>query len=161
MLLGLFSEQIVRSSSRWSLIGVACLLLMASSTSCLKSGVPTIEDVGAAAPPQRYSVESLTGKRDGARVRARFVLENGAAGNRLDLILALDLGPPIRLDDGKYSFRVNDKLLEGKVAALSVDFQAGQSSGMNLGGKFVLLGDNGTSLYRVTIPTTPFEAAYR
>jgi len=137
-------------------------LLVAFHLLCSKPQEARVEAVdGDQIRTVALSLSSLGGKRDGASVNASLVFEGPEKRGRLVLELELDLGPPIRLARGGFVFRQSGKEISGAVDALSLDFQAGQSSGMSLGGRFALYSHSGTVLYRVYVPAKPFETTYR
>jgi hypothetical protein len=135
---------------------------IAMQIECGKPRKATVEAVeGGKDGTLPFSFAALDGRRDGARVSAAVVFAGQRNGDRLDLNLLLDLGPPIHLASGTYQMREGDRTRAGRVESLSLDFEAGQSGGMSLGGRFLLISSSGVTRYRVFLPSTPFDSAYR
>ncbi|HEV8132115.1 MAG TPA: hypothetical protein VGQ81_12740 [Acidobacteriota bacterium] len=96
-------------------------------------------------------MQSLSGVRDGDRLKARLVFDGGTSSLEMNLIFRI--GVPTRLELGNYRWERTSELLEGKVRALSVTFLGGQGDRPSLGGVFELLSPEGVTLYKVTLPT--------
>ncbi len=129
---------------------------------CEKSHQPLIEAIDKDhSIPLPFSLASLEARRDGAYVRAAIEFKGSGVSDRLVITLELDLGPPIHLASGDFRISQSGRMQSGKVDADSVDFQAGQSSGMSLGGRFRLLSQSGEMLYRVSLPATAVDTPYR
>jgi hypothetical protein len=145
------------ASIAWGLV-----LLLALNLDCERSHGVLIEEIeGDHGKPLPFSLASLEARRDGARVRAGIEFRGSGASGRLLLTLELDLGPPIRLAGGDFRIWLDGKMQSGTIDADAVDFQAGQSSGMSLGGRFRLLSNRGEMLYRIVLPATAVQTPYR
>jgi hypothetical protein len=107
-----------------------------------------------------FSFSSLEGRRDGDRVSATLEFQGADSRDRLLLRLNLDLGPPITLATGTYQLQTGGTTSAGNVEAPSIEFQAGQSGGMGLGGRFFLLDDKGRRRFLVNLPHSRIEATY-
>ncbi len=143
-------------------LALGLALLMLFDVGCNESHKPLVEAIDKdRSSPLPFALASLEARRDGAYVRAAIEFKGSGVSDRLVLTLELDLGPPIRLASGDFRVWQSGRLQSGKVDADSVDFQAGQSSGMSLGGRFRLLSQSGETLYRVSLPTTAVETPYR
>lgn len=143
----------------WIVFGLAILITV--QVHCTKPQKAAVEAIAKdQAKPLPFSFAALEGRRDGARVNATLEFEGSHKRDRLVLKLEVDLGPPIRLASGTFQIPLSDRTVTGKVEASSLDFQAGQSGGMSLGGHFVLLGDGGGTMYRVTLPPTLMGTAF-
>ena len=99
-------------------------------------------------------------RRDGDRVSALLEYAGPDRSSRLTIRLQIDLGPPIQLAGGKFECRQNGESLEGKVEASSIEFQAGQSGGMGLSGRFVLQSTGAAKSFRVILPPTLMGYVY-
>ena len=106
-----------------------------------------------------FSFDSLEARRDGARVSATLAFKDSGSG-RLMVKLELDLGPPIRLASGTFLIRQSGQTFAGKVEATALNFQAGQSGRMSLGGQFLLFDQSSTASYRVILRPTLTGSAY-
>ena len=137
------------------------LVLVATQIGCGPSRKPTVESLETAQPRTLpFSFSSLEGRRDGDRVSAILEFQGADSRDRLILRFNLDLGPPISLANGTYQLQTKGTTSAGNIEAPSIDFQAGQSGGMGLGGRFFLLDDKGRRVFRVTLPHTLIGATY-
>ncbi len=139
------------------------ILLAAVQVHCRKSEPVGVEAVdGSQARPLSFEFTSLDGRRDGARVNATVEYEDRVkGGGRLILELEVDLGPPIRLASGRFQINDGGRMMIGTATATSLDFQAGQSGGMSLGGRFNLQDSAGRTRYRVDLPPTLIGPTFR
>jgi hypothetical protein len=108
-----------------------------------------------------YNVKSLTGVRDGDKLKSQLVLA-GKDGT-LTLLLNFQIGVPTKLESGTWLWSRTDvsETLQGTVQAVgAVTFQGGQDGPPSLGGNFALVGkDVDVSLYEVKLPVTRVETA--
>lgn len=105
-----------------------------------------------------YRVKSLTGIRDGEKLKSQLVLADN--NGTLTMHMSFQVGVPTKLESGVYQWTRADvkDTLTGTIAADAVTFQGGQDSPPSLGGTFELLGgDVGVSLYQVRVPATRME----
>jgi hypothetical protein len=151
-----------RSPARVARIAAGILLLAATHSRCAPSRQAAIESLeGGQSRILPLTFASLEGRRDGDRVKATLEFQNLTNRDRLTIRMEIDLGPPIRLAGGTFRFQGASWTQAGKVDSPSLDFQAGQSGGMGLGGIFLLLDDVNKKLYRVYLPPTVMGVAYR
>lgn len=97
-------------------------------------------------------IDSVTGGRDGAEIRATAVFSRGE--DRIMLELELYLDPPARFVRGRHRSRLAGEDIEGPVSSDGVDFLGGQTSNVSVGGAYVLEGSDGAPRYRVRFPAT-------
>ena len=141
---------------------LALTLLAVAQVHCRKpeqAGVEAIE--GTQARPLPFKFASLEGRRDGARVNATVEYEDRISGGRMVVELDVDLGPPIRLANGRFQINDGGRMMIGTVTALSLDFEAGQSGGMSIGGRFNLQDSTGKTRYRVALPPSLIGPTFR
>ena len=135
---------------------------VAMLSGCSSPEIARVQSIeGAQTRTLPLSFVSLDGRRDSDRVSAALEFRDPHNRDRLLIQLRIDLGPPIRLAGGNYRFQLNDRTLTGTVESSSLDFQAGQSGGMGLGGTFLLLDDTARKVYRVDLPQTVIGVTYR
>ncbi len=138
------------------------LLLAAAQSGCAPSRNATVESLDGAQPRiLPLSFASLEGRRNGDRVNTTLEFQNPNGRDHLIIQMEIDLGPPIRFAGGTYRFQGAGHVPAGRVDSSSLDFQAGQSGGMGLGGRFFLLDDAGRKLYRVDLPPTVIGVTYQ
>ncbi len=143
------------------LLVIELLLLVTVQLRCGRPQTALVEAIhGDQSQTLPLSLASLEGKRDGASVRASLVFQGSGNHERLEIELGLDLGPPIRLASGKFVFRQGGNETAGTVGASSLDFQAGQSGGMSLGGRFILYNSSSEPIYRVFVPPKLLDSSY-
>jgi len=151
-----------RSRAHSSRIASAILLLIAWQSGCDSRGIASVESLEDGQPRTvPLTFYSLDGRRDGDRVNAALEFRDPGGRDRLSIQLVIDLGPPIHLAGGTFHMQRSDKTQTGRVDSTSLDFQAGQSGGMGLGGKFILLDHAGKVSYRVHLPRTVIGPTYR
>ena len=97
-------------------------------------------------------VESMSGQRDGADVRATGVFSHGE--DRMTLSLEFVLGPPARFVRGRHSSRIAGQFIESPVSSESVTFLGGQSDAPSIGGVFLFENPRDGSRYRLRFPPT-------
>ena len=106
-----------------------------------------------------YQVKSLTGIRDGEKLKSQLVLADN--NGTLVMQMSFQVGVPTKLESGIYQWNRTDvkDALKGTIKADAVTFQGGQDSPPSLGGTFELLGgDVDVSLYQVRVPATRMVA---
>lgn len=146
----------------WWKMASGLAMLIALQLECGRRDTAAVEAIEGDQPRLlALSLGSLSGRRDGDHVNATLTFKGNDPQDRLVVGLILELGPPIRLGNGTFLIREQGKMVMGKVDATSLTFQAGQSGGMNLGGRFLLLDNSGTTLYRVLLPNTVMNSSYR
>ena len=101
-------------------------------------------------------VESMSGRRDGADVRATGVFAQGE--DRITLSLEFVLGPPARFVRGRHSSRIGGQFVESPVSSESVTFLGGQSDAPSIGGVFVFENPRDGSTYRLRFPPTLMDS---
>lgn len=132
------------------------LVLLGLATACSGPGEASVEALGGQSPaPLALRLSSLTGARDGGRLRAEARFEGEAGWLRLDL--EFKLGVPTTLDQGSYEAEIQGRRETGSVTSKSITFLGGQSDRPNLGGVFTLLSRDGAPRYRVRLPTSIVE----
>jgi hypothetical protein len=123
---------------------------------CAAPKQPGVEDLDKHERLSLYKLISLAGTRDGDRLDARAVFSDSSSMLTMDMHFAV--GAPTRLSAGEWRWTRNGSVLNGTVAARSVDFLGGQSGPPSMGGNFDLLDAQGAAHYRVTIPLTELKA---
>jgi hypothetical protein len=131
-------------------LAFGCLLTLSSS--CARTPAPAVEDLRAGKPVSAFSLASFTGTRDGERVSARAQFQDGA--RTLTVLLEFKVDPQPHLQTGTWEGLEN----HGTVRERAATFLGGQSGPPSLGGRFDLIGPDGSELYRVTIPLQPLIA---
>lgn len=130
--------------------GVAVLSLVVL-TSCASREAKPIEDLTGARDVSIYTLRSLQGTRDGDRLDVKALYGNGVEGVTVDLVFKVT--PPTRLESGSWSGLGG----KGSVQERSVTFLGGQSGPPSIGGRFALIGPEGTAVYLVSIPLQPLK----
>ncbi len=101
-------------------------------------------------------VESMSGQRDGADVRANGVFTHGE--DRMTLSLEFVLGPPARFVRGTHNSRIAGQVVESPVSSESVTFLGGQSDAPSIGGVFLFENPADGSRYRLRFPPTLLDS---
>ena len=101
-------------------------------------------------------VESMSGQRDGADVRATGVFTHGE--DRMTLSLEFVLGPPARFVRGRHSSRIAGQFVDGPVSSESVTFLGGQSDAPSIGGVFLFENPRDGSRYRLRFRPTLLDS---
>jgi hypothetical protein len=120
------------------------VLLLAA---CGGRNIKLVEDIGGGRDVSQFTLTSLAGTRDGDKLNARAVFSKGG-DDAIRLELRFSIGAPTRLESGTW----NGSGDEGLVRERSVTFLGGQNGPPSLGGRFDLLGRDGSPRYRVNIP---------
>lgn len=137
--------------------GWIALLLLAFLCAC-QSGPSeaTVESIhGPDAALKLLKFTSLTGSRDGGRLRAQILFE--APESTLKLDLTFEIGVPTRLLSGSYRYETERSKEEGTVRERSLTFLGGQSDLPQLGGIFELADPRGSPVLRVSLPIQSVE----
>ena len=127
---------------RTALLAVALLL-----EACGGRDSKPVESLSGGKDTSTFVLSSLAGTRDGDKLQARAVF-SGAGSESIAMDLRFGIGVPTHLESGTWT----EGGMTGTVRERSVTFLGGQSGPPSLGGKFDLLGSDGTARYRVTIP---------
>ena len=101
-------------------------------------------------------VRSMSGRRDGADIRATGVFSHGE--DRMTLSLEFVLGPPARFVRGRHSSRIAGQFIESPVSSESVTFLGGQSDAPSIGGVFLFENPRDGSRYRLRFPPTQMNS---
>jgi hypothetical protein len=122
---------------------------------CGGSKHPALEDLSGREDLSFFKLGSLRGTRDGDRLAAKAMLTDSSSMLTIDLQFAI--GSPTKLESGAWRWTRNNTQTNGAVAARSIMFLGGQDGPPSIGGRFDLLGPDGTAQYRVNIPTTELK----
>ena len=129
------------------------------ASGCQGGGVTVEERTAEGWQSLPYRIASVESRRDGYVTESQFRLVNdGAVELRLVLHVAVD--PTARLEKGRWSRTAGERVEEGEVVPIQVEFLGGQGSGASVGGRF-LLQQAGESRYRVHLPPTAASPSYR
>ena len=130
--------------------GVAVLSIVLL-TSCASKEARPIEDLTGARDLSMHALRSLQGTRDGDRLDVKALYGNGVEALTVDLVFKVT--PPTRLESGSWSGFGGKGIVEQR----SVTFLGGQSGPPSIGGRFALMGPDGTAAYLVSIPLQPLK----
>jgi hypothetical protein len=136
-------------STKWA---VCCALLLAA---CGGSKHPALEDVSGREDLSFFKAGPISGTRDGDRLEVRALLTDSSSILTMDLRFII--GSPTTLERGSWRWARNNSQTSGSVAERSVTFLGGQDGPPSIGGRFDLLGPDGTARYRATIPLTELK----
>lgn len=149
-------SRIVRTSIRSSASVwlVSCLLI----SGCARANRAPLQDPSGHEDLSRFTIQSVTGVRDGDRLNAQVIISDSSS------ILTLDfhffIGPQTTQRLSSWRWSRPDGLKSGMIAARSITFLGGQDDGPSIGGTFTLLeGSNET--YRVNLPLTVLPRSFR
>lgn len=132
----------------WLAFLAACAL-----AACAGPGQASVESLSGDNPTAlAVGLTSLTGMRDGGKLKARVRFEGDAGWLEMDL--EFQLGVPTVLSQGSWQAELEGRREQGGVTSRSVTFLGGQSDRPNLGGVFTLLAGDGSPRHRVRIPTS-------
>jgi hypothetical protein len=134
---------------RFSLVAILCLAL----ASCARPPRHPLEDMSGKEDLSRFTIQSVTGVRDGDRMAAQVLISDSSSILTLDLHFAI--GSPTTLDSGTWRWSRPSGLQTGTVTARSVTFLGGQDGPPSIGGAFDL------GSYRVTVPLTALPRSFR
>jgi hypothetical protein len=110
-----------------------------------------VEDHSGTDDMSKFVLRSLSGTRDGERLRVQALY--GDDSRRLMVHLQFRLTPRARLESGTWTGPSG----EGSVRERSVTFLGGQSGPPSIGGSFDLTRPDGQTAYRVNIPVQPLK----
>jgi hypothetical protein len=129
------------------------LILGIALASCAKPRAP-LQDLSGHEDLSRFTIQSVSGVRDGDKLAARVMISDSSSILTLDLHFAI--GSPTTLDSGSWRWSRPSGLASGAVLARSVTFLGGQDDGPSIGGVFDLSGDasGNSGRVRVTLPLT-------
>ena len=99
-----------------------------------------------------FQFTGITGRRDGASVRAEMSFADGA--DTVQITVLLELVPPAEFRSGTYRLNLGGKTVEGRVDCPSLDYLGGQNTQPSVGGVFVLTDAQNRPIYRVRVPPT-------
>jgi hypothetical protein len=133
----------------------ALVLLLIGIAGCRKPAAHAVEDLHGAQDLSGFALSRLHGTRDGDALQARALYTDGSGG-QLRVELHFRVGVPTRLESGTWHGLGS----EGRVAERSVTFLGGQSAAPSLGGKFNLLGPDGSPRYAITVPLQPLTRPF-
>jgi hypothetical protein len=125
------------------------LILGIGLANCAKPRAP-LQDLSGREDLSRFTVQSVSGVRDGDKLSAKVLISDSSSILTLDLHFAI--GSPTTLESGMWRWSRSSGLLSGAVLARSVTFLGGQDDGPSIGGVFDLSGDS--KRVRVTLPLT-------
>jgi hypothetical protein len=135
-------------AGRTRFVLILCLLAAA----CARSNRKPLEDLSGREDLSRFTIQSVTGVRDGDRLSAQVLISDSSSILTLDLHFAI--GSPTTLASGIWHWsRPSSSLLSGAIAERSITFLGGQDGPPSIAGTFTLL-TSGTEAYRVTLPLT-------
>ena len=132
-----------------------CLACCALIVGCGRSKGPSIEDLVSHEDLSIFKLGALRGTRDGDRLDAQAMFTDSSSMLTIDLRFLI--GSPTQLQSGAWRWTRNNRSTNGGVSARSVMFLGGQSGPPSIGGVFDLRDQNGTALYRVSIPVTELK----
>jgi hypothetical protein len=124
-----------------------CLLAGA----CSRTSRKPLEDLTGREDLSRFTIQSVTGVRDGDRLNAQVLISDSSSIMTLDLHFAI--GSPTTLASGTWQWSRPGGRIDGTVSARSVTFLGGQDGPPSIGGTFDLTAP-GNGAYRVTLPLT-------
>jgi len=135
------------------------LVLWLVASGCRGGGVTVEERTAEGWQSRPYRLASVESRRDGYVTESRFHLVNDDA-EQLRLVLHVAVDPTARLEMGRWSRTAGERVEEGEVVPIQVEFLGGQGSGASVGGRF-LLQEGGEARYRVQLPPTAASPSYR
>jgi len=138
---------------------LVALAFLGLASGCHGGGVTVEERIAEGWQLLRYRLASVESRRDGYVTESQFRLVNDGAVELL-LVLHVAVDPTARLEKGHWSRTAGERVEEGEVVPIQVEFLGGQGSGASVGGRF-LLQAAGVSRYRVHLPPTAASASYR
>jgi hypothetical protein len=150
-------KKISRTSapSNAGFILIVCLLAAA----CARSERKPLEDLSGHEDLSRFTIQSVSGVRDGDRLNAQVLISDSSSILTMDLHFAV--GSPTTLAAGNWRWsRPGNNLLSGVIVARSVTFLGGQDGPPSIGGMFTLL-DGAAESYRVNLPLTVLPRSFR
>jgi len=150
-----FGETMNRVRSRL-VVALASWLL---ASGCHGGGVSVEERTAEGWQSVPYRLASVESRRDGYVTESQFRLVNDGAVE-LCLVLHVAVDPTARLEKGQWSRTAGERVEEGEVVPIQVEFLGGQGSDASVGGRF-LLQEAGEPRYRVNLPPTAPQPTYR
>ena len=135
-------------------IALCCAGLLPAA--CGKSRHPAVEDLSGRENLSYFTLFSLRGTRNGDRLDTQATFSDSSS--ILTVQMRFAVGPATTLASGTWRWTRNNRELSGMVMQRSATFLGGQDGPPSIGGTFDLLGQDGTALYRVTIPLTELKA---
>src|SRR5437764_1032757 len=126
--------------TNWTVRAGVCVLIFIFG--CGGPQHPALEDLSGRDDLSFFKLGAISGTRDGDRLDARAILTDSSSILTMDLRFAV--GSPTTLVRGAWRWtRINPRT-SGGVAARSVTFLGGQDGPPSIGGRFDLLGSDGT-----------------
>ena len=125
--------------------------------SCAHASKSVLQDVSGREDLSSFKLSAVHGVRDGDRLAAQVLISDSSSILTLDLHFAI--GSPTTLQSGSWTWSRPGRLLNGTLAARSVQFLGGQDGPPSIGGTFDLLGSD--PAYRVNLPLTVLPRVIR
>jgi hypothetical protein len=128
----------------------SCVIVLMAA--CGRPPRAPVEDLSGHENLSSYTLGQVRGTRAGDRLDAEATFSDGSS--TLTVSMRFAIGAPTKLESGRWQWTRDGRLMSGTVAERSVMFLGGQDGPPSIGGRFDLSDANGTTAYRITIPTT-------
>jgi hypothetical protein len=133
-------------------------MLVLALASCAHPSRSVLQDLSGHEDLSSFRLSAVHGVRDGDRLAAQVLISDSSSILTLDLHFAI--GSPTTLQSGSWTWSQPGRLLNGRLAARSVQFLGGQDGPPSIGGVFDLLGGSDPA-YRVNLPLTVLPRVIR
>jgi hypothetical protein len=139
----------------WNFMAV-CGVFAIMLGACRQPQAPTLQDLSGREDLSLFKIGSLRGTRDGDRLVTQAMLTDSSSILIMDM--RFGIGSPMTLESATWHWARSGNLMSGAIRARSIAFLGGQDGPPSIGGRFDLLGPDGSARYRVSIPTTELKA---